>query len=310
MDPFEEFEFKPLTDGLGFHKKKASGAKFTKEEESISSKKFIKDQGLSLLDETTANPLSTPLPRKKTTVSKTKPATVIDSDTGLEKEESSSAAVDDILKSLQKNRRFNFDEDNSISNTETSSNTHVGPATMKSKSSAVTARTGIQTTSYKSTFKTTSTATPTPVATPVKEEFKETSLNFSSGLLDSMLIVAASILCMIILLIVTKADLIGNLTNPDEYGMIYIATAGMFAMVAFVYLTVNRVFIGQTPGEWAFDQRIGVPSDLNTRNFTVKVIGRSALIVLTGFIILPILSLILKKDIAGQLTGAKIMRKV
>lgn len=309
MDPFEEFEFKPLTDGLGFHNKKASGAKSTKEEESISSKKFIKDQGLSLLDETTANPLSTPLPRKKTNISKNKPASVIDSDTGLEKVESSSSAVDDILKSLQKNRRFNFDEDNSISNTEASSQAHMGPATMKSKSSTVTARTGIQTTSYKSTFKTT-TAAPAQVAAPIKEEFKETSLNFSSGLLDSMLIIAASILCMIILLIVTKADLIGNLTNPDEYGMIYIATAGMFAMVAFVYLTVNRVFIGQTPGEWAFDQRIGLPSDLNTRNFTVKVIGRSALIVLTGFIILPILSLIFKKDIAGQLTGAKIMRKV
>ena len=24
MDPFEEFEFKPLTEGLGFHKKKAA----------------------------------------------------------------------------------------------------------------------------------------------------------------------------------------------------------------------------------------------------------------------------------------------
>ena len=27
MDPFEEFEFKPLTEGLGFHKKKANPVK-------------------------------------------------------------------------------------------------------------------------------------------------------------------------------------------------------------------------------------------------------------------------------------------
>ncbi|HWU43354.1 MAG TPA: hypothetical protein VN132_07950, partial [Bdellovibrio sp.] len=68
MDPFEEFEFKPLTDGLGFHKKKSPAAKnslsknIDMEEEHATptfnpQTKTIKDQGLSLLEESSVDPL-------------------------------------------------------------------------------------------------------------------------------------------------------------------------------------------------------------------------------------------------------------
>ncbi len=67
-----------------------------------------------------------------------------------------------------------------------------------------------------------------------------------------MLVLAASLLCMIVLLVVTKVDLIGNLSNPDSQGMIYLSTISVFGMAAFVYLTLNRIFIGCTPGEVGF----------------------------------------------------------
>ncbi len=66
MDPFDEFEFKPLTDGLGFHKKKnanpvleskASDLHGAPTDSSQQLKKtYLKDRGLELLDEET-NPL-------------------------------------------------------------------------------------------------------------------------------------------------------------------------------------------------------------------------------------------------------------
>ena len=91
MDPFEEFEFKPLTDGLGFHKKKTPGAKRTQEQEDFEAQGFIKDQGLSLLDEPTGNPFSSPLPRKSSEVSRD--------------------PLNEILNTLQKDRSINFEED-------------------------------------------------------------------------------------------------------------------------------------------------------------------------------------------------------
>jgi hypothetical protein len=229
MDPFEEFEFKPLTDGLGFHKKKAS----VSTEETLADKSMAR----SLVSET-PNDLRSPLPRKKTTSAiPAAPGSL----TEIGGDGSSTAAVDEILKTLQKNRRLDFE------NTKTKI-----------------------------------------TATPKAEEYVPTRWNFSASLLDGMLVLAASLLCMIILLVITKVDLIGNLTHPDENGMIYIATVAMFAGVSFIYLVINRIFMGATPGEWAFDQRVGRPADVNTTMYSVRIIARSALVVLTGMVVLPL----------------------
>lgn len=260
MDPFEEFEFKPLTDGLGFHKKKAT-AKATAPEskaDSFSRDLLIKNQGLELIEESSVDPLRPPLPRKK--VSTPVPPTP---GSLTEVGGDGSAAVDEILKTLQKNRRLDFEN---------------------------------------SAKKITQTKT--------KEEFKATTWSFSAALLDGMLILASSLLCMIILLVITRVDLIGNLSNPDAQGMIYLSTLSLFAGVSFIYLTLNRIYMGYTPGEWAFDQRIGKPEELNKASFSLRVVARSFLVVMTGFFVLPLLSLIMNKDLAGSITGAKLLKKV
>lgn len=260
MDPFEEFEFKPLTDGLGFHKKKTAtpAAQENKKTDTFSSH-IIKDQGLELLEEASPDPLRPPLPRKNR-------STGIPNVPGLLNEtedNGSAAAVDEILKTLQKNRRLETDS-------------------AKQKISQ----------------------------TAEKEEYKNTSWSFSAGLLDGMLVIAASLLCMIILLVITKADLIGNLKNPDEHKMIYIATFALFGTVSFIYLTLNRIYLGCTPGEWAFDQRIGKPEELDKASYSLRVLARSFIVVVTGFVIFPILSVVLGKDLLGSLTGAPLYKKV
>lgn len=258
MDPFEEFEFKPLTDGLGFHKKKsATPAKEESKAADTFSKNLMKNQGLELIEESSTDPLRPPLPRKKTS-SPIPPAPGSLTEVGGD----GSAAVDEILKTLQKNRRLDFEN---------------------------------------SKQKMAQTAT--------KQEYKKTTWSFSAAMLDAMLVVAASLLCMIILLVVTKVDLIGNLTNPDAQGMIYLATVSLFAGVAFIYLTLNRVFVGCTPGEWAFDQRVGKPEELNKASYSLKVVARSLLVIVTGFIVFPILSSLFNKDLAGSITGAQLYKK-
>ncbi len=263
MDPFEEFEFKPLTDGLGFHKKKptpAAAANSTLEESAPNdpfAKTALKKQGLELLEEPSADPLRPPLPRKGRTPLPTAPGNLT------EVGGDGSAAVDEILKTLQKNRRLDFDN---------------------------TAQKISQ--------------------TAKKEEFKKSTWSFSAAILDTMLVVAASLLCMIVVLVATKADLIGNIANPDAQGMIYLSMFAVLASVCFIYLVGNRIFVGCTPGEWAFDQCVGKPEEINTVPYTLGVIGRSLLVIATGFIVLPLLSLFMNKDIAGNITGARLYKKV
>ncbi len=257
MDPFEEFEFKPLTEGLGFHKKKTSAQKAVDFDLSLEVSKPVQslnNAGLALLEENVADPLRSPLPRKPTTPAAVEPKT-----------SSSSSAVDEILKTLQKNRRLDFQN--------------------------------------KSTGKITAQA-------PKVSEYAEDVWNLSSAFLDGMLVIAASILCMIIVLIVTKADLIANLSNPDKGGMIYLSTSALLTSVSFIYLLVNRMFVGSTPGEWAFEQRIGQPEDMTSAMYSLKVLARCALVIATGFIVLPVLSVLFKKDIAGEITGAPLLKKV
>lgn len=262
MDPFEEFEFKPLTDGLGFHKKKSATTAKGSVNRDPFAKNLMMDQGLDLIDEPSSDPMRPPLPRKKSSLSQPLPAnpgalTEVGGD--------GSTAVDEILKTLQKNRRLEFEKKSQkISQTTTST----------------------------------------------KEEYKPTTFSFSAAMLDGMLIMAAGLLCMIILLVITKVDLIGNLTNPDAQGMIYLATASIFATVSFIYLTLNRLYLGWTPGEWAFDQRIGKPEDLNKAIFSLKILARALLVIFTGFIVMPILSILFNKDLAGTITGARLYRKV
>lgn len=265
MDPFEEFEFKPITEGLGFHKKAKTTEKpltFNKPEET---RPFSKDEPKSLFKTTSSmnqlkmieeepnkDLLKSPLPRKNTA---SKPLV----------ETPSTAAVDEILKSLKNKRHLDFDN-----------------STQKNLSKTA------------------------PVA---KTEFSKTTVNLAAGLLDSMLVLAASLICMIILLVITKADLIKALSTSDADPMILIATFGLFATVAFIYYVVNRTFVGFTPGEWAFDQRMGTPEQSKEALFPLKIAARSAVVIFTGFVILPLISFFLNSDLAGAITGASLFRK-
>ncbi len=261
MDPFEEFEFKPLTDGLGFHKKKASPAEMpTNAQEAKIAAKNLRSQGLQLLEEGSTDPLRSPLPRKKSSPIPDAPGSLTEVGG-----DGTSTAVDEILKTLQKNRRLDFEN-----------------AAARSKITA----------------------------TAKADEYVPSRWNFSASILDGMLVLAASLLCMIILLVITRVDLIGNLTHPDEQGLIYLATFALFAGVAFIYLVINRIFLGSTPGEWAFDHRIGRPEETDTGAYAMKVVLRSAMVVLTGFILFPLLSLLFNKDVAGNISGARLHKKV
>ncbi len=104
MDPFDEFEFKPLTDGLGFHKKKTATPAKEESKKDALSKNLMKNQGLELIEETSTDPLRPPLPRKKNSFQIPPTPGELTEVGG-----NGAAAVDEILKTLRKNRRLDFD---------------------------------------------------------------------------------------------------------------------------------------------------------------------------------------------------------
>lgn len=80
----------------------------------------------------------------------------------------------------------------------------------------------------------------------------------------------------------------------------------LFVLSTWSYLIFMRAFIGASIGEWTCDLRVGQPLQRFKSNYVFKVMLRTTLIMLTGVFILPLMSLLLARDIAGDLSGVRI----
>lgn len=268
-DPFEEFEFKPLTEGLGFHKKAKPMAPAAMGSSSMSSmgptlprppeglippaptpssmKPMPSGMGTATIEKPKVRSPLTPGQRRQP------PPAMMDDDEG--------TTVDTILKTL--NKKYDFTEDQQIK------------AQLKAPPAAI---------------------------------WRPDRASFSAIILDTMLVSAGFLGCLMALLMITGADLIGNLLSPD-FAAIAGAMALMYATVAWIYLTASRAFMGFTAGEWVIDQRVGSPEILGSSQYTVKVAVRSTFVVLTGFIFSPIISNLFNADWIGQRLRLEILKK-
>ena len=80
----------------------------------------------------------------------------------------------------------------------------------------------------------------------------------------------------------------------------------VFVLSSGIYMISLRVLMGSTIGEWACDLRIGRLQDRLQHRYALQVILRETLIIATGVITLPLLSLIFGRDLAGKVSGAKL----
>jgi hypothetical protein len=285
-DPFEEFEFKPLTEGLGFHAKNqnqkksidselvmGTTTKFTTEKKSISTPSGINSgsNGLNKVEFKTSNlnfensgtgvttksPLQSPLPRPTNAKTQNLPRRSAHNYIPMIEDDSiakAQTAVNDILKNLNHKKQ----QEDIIAKTK-----------------------------KRLTWKD---ATPSVVA---------------AGL-DGMLIVAGFLIALIAMLSITKIDLLVNLSNPDQNHSLWLATAFLFAAVHMIYMVVFRAYLGYTPGEWAFDQRCGTETQQASYAYIFKVMLRSMIITMTGFLPITLISALMGKDLLAGVTGTQI----
>lgn len=252
-DPFEEFEFRPLTEGLGFHGKDAPKVRSAKSADlaavDVAPTIQINDKAPppimpSKLDKAVADlpTLKSPLPRKRQDTKE--PAAPADA-----------KKVDELLSTLQK-KPFDFE---------------------------------------------------TPAEEKQKVVFQSpASYDFSAIVLDTMLLIAGFLTCLIVLLMVTKVDLVASFTETESAATLGGSLAALFLFLTWIYLIVHRIFLGATPGEWVFDRRLGKIEDMGTFKFVGQVFARATIVILTGVIFVPLASLIMNKDLLGKWLGLEL----
>ena len=136
--------------------------------------------------------------------------------------------------------------------------------------------------------------------------WKEASPSMIAAGLDAMLVLAGFLISLIAMLSITKIDLLINLSNPDQNYTLWMATAFLFASVHMIYMVVFRAYLGYTPGEWAFDQRCGTETQQASYTYIFKVIMRSLIVTATGYFPITLISAIMGKDLLAGITGTQI----
>lgn len=291
MDLMEEFEFKPLTDGLGFHKKKQEESKAdisselpslkTSEislpdlNEKVYTKKSLLDEKLSDLPfdfnpfpvssepkpspaSHSQNPLFSPaLPRESVSVPR---VTVPKYKATLQKE---------ILEDEVKTEAL---QDKSVVTTE-----EVRPNKIETEAEVIT-------------------LSPSPNS-------------IVSIFLDSLVVLGLGVLFTLGLIIATGLDVANIVTHSIRDLGTQVGIGLLLYAVTQLYTLISRSFFAQTLGEWSVDQRLGTPEQHDQVSYIFKLVLRNLILTVTGFVLFPLLSIISRRDLLGSLCGLKLQKR-
>lgn len=116
-----------------------------------------------------------------------------------------------------------------------------------------------------------------------------------AAFIDGLILISLSCVFLLVFSVVAK-----QIQLPLVATKIFVI---IYLLCMCVYMTSLRVFAGHTIGEWACDLRLGQPHERIKARYAGQVVLRVALVMFTGLIAMPVLSLLFRKDIAGKLTG-------
>ena len=136
--------------------------------------------------------------------------------------------------------------------------------------------------------------------------FKLAMWSWMSAFIDGLILVSISCFAMILFSFLMRTparDVLKFISVEPNVAKMFFCS---FLFSFWAYLVMMRIFMGASLGEWTCQLRLGQPVQRIKASYYLRVIARTTLILLTGIIIIPILSLILKRDLVGELTGVRI----
>jgi hypothetical protein len=297
MDPFDEFEFKPLTEGLGFHKK------------AVNLKEGLRTSGV-LADEMRGIPMSMPLedhPLENKRKVQSKKHTFDDVLSALEKTPLARPATTDLrfTEPLPRERGGEKREAMDIEFPIPVQSPFPQPEAYKIPGLKRAPR--LEPEPPRANVNTNAGTRRGAADSPQRKLMPEV-VSIPSALLDGIIVLALSIVFLIALLTVTKVDLGPVLNNLDRDRMTQLSLGILFIAVMQMYVIIARSFFGRTLGEWTFDLQLGEDREQQSESYPLKVAWRSLLNTVTGLILLPVISIVLGFDLAGRWSGVQLYR--
>lgn len=127
-----------------------------------------------------------------------------------------------------------------------------------------------------------------------------------ASFIDLLILISMSSIFIMVFSLIMKTpvgSIFGALKNHQDQTIFFIET---FCLCGWVYLITVRSIMGSTIGEWACNIRLGQPHERLRSNYILKVALRSTLILASGVVTLPLISLLIGKDLAGIISGLRL----
>jgi len=129
--------------------------------------------------------------------------------------------------------------------------------------------------------------------------YKLIAWSFIAALIDGLILFALACVFLLGFSFLVKSQM-GSVLQIFG-GSIYQIGLMAGALILGTYMIMLRVFLGYTVGEWACSLRLGNLKQRLNRFYSLRVVARMFLIFITGLIVLPAVSLLIGRDIAGLL---------
>ncbi len=298
MDPFEEFEIKPLTEGLGFHKKSVPLAEQVKSS-GLMAAKSAQIPSFGLQEKTATQSNDTARPQVFADLLK-----ALESPVGKERTKPKERPAE------------RASERSSVSMTEPLP----APGTMKKRAAEMEVSRP-----EAPTFPTLNPRfnAPSPLNkavenvgtrrgasdSPMVRMLERAPVALPSAILDGIVVFALSLVFMVALMTITGVDLASLVFRAGLDVPTKMAFFALLVSVLLMYVVVARSFFGRTLGEWTFDYQMGDDQQHKSAVYPLQVLLRSVFVVLSGIVLLPLLSAILQRDLLSPMTGLQLYRQ-
>lgn len=131
--------------------------------------------------------------------------------------------------------------------------------------------------------------------------------HFGSAILDTLVSIGLACLLLAIALSITGANLLALLENSSTDEAMMVSLAAFFVGSGLLYVLAARTWVGATLGEWSYEVRVGAGKSRSRWFYPVLILWRGFLVAATGFVVLPLISMIFGTDVLKYLTGLQLV---
>lgn len=300
MDPFDEFEIKPLSDGLGFHKKTVSLSEQFKNSGVVENQMSRipsyteKNEGATISRNTGSNESFAELLKVLQPSAKNSDLAGKSQKTN-EREPAKNIRISETLpqpgsmKRKAASTQFDFPVPGSMPHYPDVNKNYQPESSLNKVVESVGLKRG---------------AADSPV-----RMLEKASVAISASILDGIVIFALSLVFLVVLMTVTKIDLSQLIVHSGLDLPTQLAFTVLMAAVLLMYVVVTRSFFGRTLGEWTFDFQMGDDLQHKMTLYPLRVLWRGILVLMTGIVLLPLLSLLFRQDLLASITGLQLYRQ-